>query len=329
MADGAPRKGREGSRWINERPSGEDLAAWFKENVLLHEDMEHGHYVQGITLIPQKEKAREVVGFGNDNTPLIKEVENMVYIPYAKVETRVKYFHDLMAINPDWLGMIEPVEVEGGKSKGYPPGFFSMAIEGTGNKKGNTTRFLCCSQRVRIFKRDTVKVERRTIDKRTGEEEFITTGELILDAPPGTKMVSLNTRYGDADENVLMKAETGAIGRALALAGMLVIPGTGVASAEDMVEAGQGDQPVPAAPPEAAQTPVPEADPEQVKGELLRAASAGIATLRTDHPEAYKAFADWGRQRGIGKLEELDATALRGLTTKVEKMLQDAREGAA
>jgi hypothetical protein len=119
------RKGREGSRWINERPTGEDVADWFEKNVELPDGLEHKHYLPGIVLIPQNEKSKEVIGF-RDGMPVQKEVENRVYIPYAKVETRVKMFWDYMALHEDWFGVIEPVEVEGGKSKGFPPGYFSM-----------------------------------------------------------------------------------------------------------------------------------------------------------------------------------------------------------
>lgn len=321
MADEA-RKGREGSRWINERPSGEDLAAWFQENVDIAEGLKHEDYVQGVTLIPQREKSREVVGFSNENKAIIQEVENLVYIPYAKVETRVKYFHDLMAQHDEWFGVIEPVEVEGGKSKGYPPGFFSIEVPQT---KSNTkpARFFCCTMRVRIYKADTVREERIVLNNgRESSVQFRRTGDLILDAPPATKMVSALGRYGEADPFAMMKAETGAVGRALGLAGMLVIPGSGVASAEDMQEAGQGDQVVEAAP--QAVPPEDQRSPEEVKAELQREAAAGIAKLRADHPEAYRKFTDWTRQRGIGKLDELDATALRGLTTKIKKSLQDA-----
>lgn len=331
MSDEQPkmRQGREGSRWINQRPTGEDVAKWFKDNVPLHEELKEkaDQYVQGVTLIPQKEKSVEVIGVGQDGiTPLTKEIENRVYTPYAKVETRVKYFHDLMAAHDDWLGVIEPVVVEHGKKQGLPPGFFSIEVNQT-KQNLKPARFICCSMRVRIYKRDTVKEERVSLSTgRSSMVEFRRTGELIVDAPPGTKMVSALNRYGEADPFVMMKAETGAVGRALALAGMLVIPGTGVASAEDMQEAaGAGDTPPPEAGPQAPPAEVP---PEQVKNELLREASEGIATLRADYPEAYKQFSEWGRQRGIGKLEDLDSTALRGLATKVRKTLEDAAKAA-
>lgn len=327
MADEV-RRGREGSRWINERPSGEDLAAWFEANVDMPDGLEHKNYVQGITMIPQKEKAKQVVGFTEQNVPVIQEVENLVYIPYAKVETRVKFFYDYMAENDDWFGVIEPVEIEGGKAKGFPPGYFALTVEQT--KSGyKPLKFFCCSMRVRIYEKDTVEEEKiQFLGGREQSVEFRRRGKMILDAPPATKMVPALNRYGEADNFALMKAETGAIGRALGLAGMLVIPGSGVASAEDMQEAGQGDQVV-APPPETAPAPQQtEMSQEQATTDLRREVAAGIATLREHHPEEYKEFTDWARQRGIAGIEELDMTKLRGLDTKVKKHLAAAAEGA-
>jgi hypothetical protein len=320
------RKGREGSRWINERPTGEDVADWFEKNVELPDGLEHKHYLPGIVLIPQNEKSKEVIGF-NDGMPVQKEVENRVYIPYAKVETRVKMFWDYMALHEDWFGVIEPVEVEGGKSKGYPPGYFSMTVEQT--KSSDTSPPSSSAARCGSASTSASSVKDETSSTRaTGviaQLTFRRTGKLILDAPPATKMVAALNRYGEADQFAMMKAETGAIGRALGLAGMLVIPGSGVASAEDMQEAGIGDQPVAAPPPEAAQAPqAQQMSQEEITGELRREAAAGIAKLRESNPDEYKKFTDWTRQRGIGKLDELEATALRGLTTKIKKHLEAA-----
>jgi hypothetical protein len=63
---------------------------------------------------------------------------------------------------------------------------------------------------------------------------------------------------------------------------------------------------------------------EEIVGELRREAAAGIAKLRESNPDEYKKFTDWTRQRGIGKLDELEATALRGLNTKIKKHLDAA-----
>jgi hypothetical protein len=252
----------------------------------------------------------------------------MMYVPYAKVETRVKYFHDLMAVHADeWIGVIEPVEVEGGKSKGLPPGYFTIAVEQTKNGLG-TARFVCCSQRVRIYKRGTIKRERMTINKRTGEETFVTSGEIVLDAPPGTKMVAMLNRYGEADQFALMKAETGAVGRALGLAGMLVVPGTGVATAEDMQEALalEGRPPAPEDGGEAAVDPgTAEANTAAQVQQMRAEAAETVTKLKTGYPEAFARFQEWAAGRGIGKLSEVDPTALRGLLTKVKRELSEAQ----
>jgi hypothetical protein len=322
------RKGREGNRWVNQRPDGKEVADWFKENVPLHDDLEPDHYVQGVTLIQQTEKTKDVIGV-QDGKPVIGEVENLIWVPYAKVETRVKYFHDLMALHDDWFGVIEPVEVEGGKSKGFPPGFFTMTITPTKNGlKEEQGRFVCCSMRVRVYKADKV-YEKELVNRRTGETTLVRHGELVLDGAPGTKMVPLLNRYGEPDQNAIMKAETGAVGRALGLAGMLVIPGTGVATAEDMQEAQAGAVPIePAASPEQQTLPADEAPPPRET--LVKEAQAGIARLRSDYPEDYALFIEWADGRGIsGNPADLEDIKLRGLHTKVRRAIEEAEAKAA
>jgi hypothetical protein len=94
METATVRRGREGSRWINERPTSQEVAEWFR-SVPLHDGMDHEKYVGGITLIQGVEKADEIVGYDGDGRPVIVEdVRNVTFTPYMKVETRVAYFHD-------------------------------------------------------------------------------------------------------------------------------------------------------------------------------------------------------------------------------------------
>ena len=93
MAEAQPR--RVGSRWYDARPSSEDLAAWFLD-VPLHEGMDHTRYISGVTLIQQSER-RKVTRLTEDGKPFVADVDELAFTPYAKVETRVLYWHD-------WLG---------------------------------------------------------------------------------------------------------------------------------------------------------------------------------------------------------------------------------
>ena len=312
------REGQEGSRWINVRPTGDEIARWFKDNVAIEQGLKHEDYVSGITLIQQTEKAREVINWSPEGQPVIAERSNLVYVPYAKVETRVKYFHDLMRLKADdWLGVIEPVKQF---DPALPPGFFFFTVP-TGDNRG--VRYICCSMQVVVYKRDTVSEKRYETGSGHRRHEIIErTGETIIDAPPATKMIPVSGQRG-ADNFSLMKAETGAVGRALGLAGMLVIPGTGVATAEDMAEAEQLDrQPPPQTEP---QTPQEDRPAQEVLTELRQRAAQVIGELRDSHPERFEDFKAWAQQRGIGAVNDItDQPKLRGLITKAERELDEA-----
>lgn len=318
------REGQEGSRWVNVRPTGEQLAAWFKENVSIPEGLKHEDYVSGVTLIQQTEKSKEIVAWSPEGQPVIAERSNLVFVPYAKVETRVKYFHDLMALHADeWQGVIQPVSVPE-PDKSLPPGFFFMLVP-TGENRG--VRYICSTMKVTVFKRGTV--ERVEQERPVGVHRNPVTrvvGETIIDAPPATKMIPVSGNRGP-DNFSLMKAETGAIGRALGLAGMLVIPGTGVATAEDMAEAEALDRaPQPQATAEGAEVPQEGKSPEQVISDLRQSAAEAISALKTEFPARFEDFRTWAQERGIGRIDEInDEPKLRGLVTKAERELQDAR----
>lgn len=327
------RVGREGSRWYNEPPDGKDLAKWFKEAVPLHEGMEHEDYVSGITLIPATEKGREVIGW-KDGQPIIAQRENLVFTPYPKVETRVKYFHDLMAARDDWLGFIDPITPAGAEKSGLPPGFFLHFIQTT---EGRGKRYVCCTMKVTIFEREGFEEKVVVKDSRRGVHEVVRVGTKVLDAPPATKMISTTTtgwgqakgeRTVVADDFALMKAETGALGRALGMAGMLVIPGSGVATAEDMAEVEQSQ-----AIPETTEEPtaeLPAERPEPTADELkaLRdEAGEAITALKNEHPDAFKLFQEWAAGRGVGRIDAIsDPAVLRGLASKANRDFKEASE---
>lgn len=323
------RVGQEGSRWINMRPSGQEVAEWFADNVQLHDEgLNHGHYVQGLTLIAQKMKENEVVGWAEDNKPIIDERENVVYVPYAKVETRVKYFWDYMKLKGDeFLGVIETVPPVKPVDS-LPPGFGYMRVA---TSDGKQVVYVTCSAQVTVYKRETVKMI-DLVNRRTGEITRVREGEIIMQSAPGTKMVATLGRYG-ADNFSLMKAETGAVGRALGLLGMLVVPGSGVATAEDMQEAmaleGGNVQAAPA----------PEQVAEQGKAATLdlsddAALRQRVTVLIEDlgklSSERLAAFRKWVKEdRRIDALADANSSQLRGLITKLEKEIAEEQKSEA
>lgn len=323
MADGqARREGREGARWVNVRPSSEEVAEWFEQNVSLHEGLDAKDYVGGITLIQSIDKAKEVVGWRENGKPIIEETSNVVLTPYPRVDIRVKYWNDLMGIHAeDWLGVIEPVTPVEPNAQ-LPSGFFSMAV--------GDARFVCCSMKATVYKRETVEWVQREIRPESRhsrpEFEYVREGETLIDAPPATKMIPVLGRYGP-DPFSLMKAETGAIGRALGLAGMLVVPGSGVATAEDLAEAQQleaGGE-VAAAAPEQAETPAASAPQDD---EALRKQAAEMIEKLKPHAKPYKQFQEWCNQRGIAKLSDANGPSLKGVVKALEKALDEAPAAA-
>lgn len=330
----AKRRGQEGSRWYNVPPTGAELARWFKDNVAIHDGLAHEDYVQGVTLIPQTERTKEVIAWDSEDQPLIRRTENLVFTPYAKVETRVKYFHDLMARKEkDWIGIIEPVSPAGADDR-LPPGFFIYLIP-TGPDK--VVRYICCTMKVTVYEREDFEERREVADTRLGISEVRRVGKKVIDAPPATKMIPLTSTWNDnvkADDMAMMKAETGAVGRALGMAGMLVIPGTGVATAEDMNEAealrGQpsgavsSDEP-PAELPDARDQPPSQETMVALREEAVQA----INVLKNEHPDQFKLFQEWAQGRGIGRLDAVtDPTILQGLASKARKDAADCHREA-
>jgi hypothetical protein len=338
-------RGREGARWYNQRPSSEEIAAWFKDNVPMHEGMKPERYVGGLTLIPGKEYPEEAVAAGRRQT-FLKKVVNQVFTPYCKVETRVQYFWDLMAMKDEWIGMIEPVEpMHDTGSRALPPGFFYANYK----VEAKDVTFVCCTMRVRVIEREGaewVDVPERWAGGRKVGGGRVLQGIPVIESPPATKMIPIltTTGYGQnarvsADPFMLMKAETGATGRALGLAGMLVVPGTGIATAEDMLEAasqgaptaadGAADATLPEAPaaPEEAPSGSGEADARSPLEVLQAEVTEKVAKLAEDNPGAHEEFQRWAREdRGFKDLGSLNESQLRGVSRKLDRDLKAAVE---
>jgi hypothetical protein len=317
-----PRTGREGSRWFNVRPSAEEFITWCNDSIPMHDGLSIQRYIPGITLISQSEKEQAIVGWQGPK-PVKEDVWHEVYVPYPKVETRVLYWQDWLKkggggegdSKVEFFGVIEPVEPEEG-NKALPAGFFSMTA--------NNTPFMCCTMQAIVYDKKTVKREKILVDKRTGEERFVFVGEEIFRFTPATKQVPLirtgRNNKSFADENALMKAETGAIGRALGLAGMLMVPGAGIASAEDIQELSVQA----AAPAEAQQTLPMDARPadEQV-GDLQKRAQELLNQLNAKSKEKVAEFQGWAKQRGVGSFTETDFGTIKTVVKKLEQMLAE------
>ncbi len=318
------REGQEGSRWVNKRPTGEEVAAWFKDNVTLHdESLDHEDYVQGLTLIQQEAEEKEVVDWTPQGAPVIDKRKNLYYVPYAKVETRVKYFWDLCDAL-DAVGVIEPVAPPK-PVETLPEGFYRLAIK---NSNGQDVIYVCCTMRATIYAKDSIEMK-PVVNRRTGETRYERQGKVLMQGAPASKMVATLGRYGP-DNFSLMKAETGAVGRALGLLGMLVVPGSGVATAEDVQEAmSEAGAPTQAAPAEAAATGEQAAltDDDEALRKRVTALIGDLGKLDQARVDTFRA---WVRDdRKITSLADATSPQLRGLVSKLEKEIAEANKAQA
>lgn len=284
-----PRMGREGARWYNARPTPAEVAEWFS-TVPLHDKMNHADYVAGISLIQTTEEVTAIIGYTGDGVAMTQRVPEIVFTPYPRVETRLAYFWNYVATLPGHRGIIEP-----GKLHGTPPaselpeGFFIVALPQTG---GEIIYMIGRSMRVRIE------------DSRTYN---------IAEYPSEAKTVPMRLEYGAIDEHAFAKASTGAIGRALGAAGMLVLPGTGIATAEDMLAFQEGRPP---RTPDPTQGAAVKATPEAVKERL-----AGVLAqlLQSDQREN---LTDWWNARGLPDAVDLDDDQARTALARAEVLFE-------
>jgi hypothetical protein len=365
--DGAT--GQVGNVWIGERPSGEDFASWFTENVKIHDGLDHADYIGGVVLIEQTGKVKKTVENDDQSGHEIKEFARLEYTPYAKVDVRMKYLWDLCEVKRNWLGVVEPagvprVDAQGLANMNLPEGFFRYQAQ---DGAGKWTPFVACSMRVAIYDRNACRIV-EYVDPATGEPKQKILGIPIRVAAPATKVVPV-VAWEKVDPFAIMKAETGAVGRALGMAGMLVIPGSGIATAEDVQEAeqlpgramtgtsapetsdgalpeveGAEEAQEPAALPEPPADAPPAEQPPAANQEDLDAASddrlrelveRDLLALKNEHPEAYATMKTWWEDdRKLGELNRasiqgLQQPMLRGVVRKVRKTLEEARQAAA
>jgi hypothetical protein len=333
---------RHGSRWLHEEPTEEEVREWFGKQSL-HDGMDHDPYLGGIVLIAATEKLK-VTKEKQNGEQYVAEVERAVFVPYVKVDTRITYFWNLVrAMNAaagedKYIGTVEPVEQRRTTAESsawfngaLPEGFTSLPIR---NENNSISRYIVATWEAAIW-------ERQSYGKRLAGQPALPVLRGV-----GTKQTPLARKW--ADDNALMKAETGAIGRALGVAGILVV-GTGVATAEDMQEAAQGPSGAAAASDEGPalpdiegggaqaggfgqveeiQTAVPaETTPAQDDEELRKAALEAQRELEADYPEVWAEILTWWKAREFGRLSELTGPALKGAVIKLQRDLDTAKRG--
>lgn len=285
---------QEGSRWLDAKPAGDDFAKWFIDNVRMHKEMDPALYLPGIILIPQNEKTkvREVAPNGRT---IEKDVYRKTFTPYAKVDTRLAYFWDLCE-RRDWVGEIDKVVPSGATTQlggtVLPEGFYAIPYP---KPEGSYGVQLCCSAQVRIYRRD-------------GRGETDRKSPVML-PPAATKVVKF-----DPDPNTPLKCETGAIGRALGMAGMLVIPGSGVSTAEDMQEVvGMTQTAAEVQVPDVAAPAAEEAAPAQTTDQRLQELWEGLDEAQRDK------VTTWAAERQIN-IAEPTQVQKRPLLAQLEKV---------
>lgn len=292
---------REGSRWRYARPTSDEVGAWFAD-VPLDDGMDPSKYVSGVVLIPALEKVKRQVPGRTEGTLGTVDVYELTHTPYVRVDTRIAYFRALAA-KLELIAVIEAVPVPRITSgplanEHMPNGYWWYSI---GNKP-----YLCCTMLTALYRPDDY----------FGESEETNGGR-----PRKIKPVrfGISTKQvNPSDENALAKAETGATGRALGVAGILVV-GTGIATAEDMQE--RGPQPI-----EGGAVELPEAGAAPESDEALNERCLALQTrLQRERPEAWAQFAAWWQERRTaehwGTLSDAPAEVRRGVAERLNGLL--------
>jgi len=308
----------EGGRWRFHRPTSDQVAAWFATQPL-DEGMAHDQYIGGVVLIPQSEKVRYTRSDGGTS-----ERHEQVFIPYVSIGTRVGYARRL----GEHRGLIyhtEPAEVPRSTrpdspyfNGNMPPGLWWHIVA---DGDGKALRYLCATTNVGLYEPQSFAAKLR--------KEPV----MPLVGGQGTKQVG-----GGPDPNQIAKAQTGAIGRALGVAGILVI-GTGIATSEDMMELpGYGATSVspeqaqlPAIPSEIATGEPPPVDPTAQLDQLRSRALALQTQLQEQSGDAWTEFVNWWNERrkaeGWANLDSVPFESLKGVVAKMERTLAEATVG--
>jgi hypothetical protein len=299
---------REGSRWRYARPTPQEVSEWFKTQPL-DEGMRHEEYESGVVIIPASEKVKKQRSDGRGT----EDVYEMTFTPYMRVDMRVLYFRRL-AERRRLKPVIEPVpavRIDDTKSAYFNgnlgEGLWWHVVRGS---DGAAVRYLAATWRVALYE------PHKLANDEGAEIEGV-----------ATKQVA-----GGADINGIMKAETGAIGRALAAAGILVL-GTGLASAEDMQDLASAGPAGGVEPLDTGRSPAVATDPEEERKQLIGRPAELEATMRARAPESWTSFAAWWDERkraeGWANITSVPTDALRGIIVKMERELDAALHAQA
>lgn len=307
---------QEGSRWRYKKPSGEEVGAWFATQPL-DEGMSHADFVSGVVIIPASEKVK--VQVERNNRAATEDAYEMTYTPYVRVDTRISYFRKLAAQRSQ-IAVIEPVTVPRmDRGEAYnlnlPEGFWWHIVK-TGEAASAFVRYLCCTMRVALYRE-----EDYFADPTVAHSSGLKSHREIKPLREGraTKQV---VAKGD-DMNALAKAETGAVGRSLGMAGILVI-GTGLATAEDMAELRGGTEAAAPVLPEAAQGGAE--TPEEVNARLIELQGE----MTSQAPDKWAEFSAWWTERqqqeGWRTLNDAPLEVRRGMVRRMEVLLAEGRQ---
>lgn len=308
---------QEGGRWRFHKPTSEMVAAWFRTQPL-DEGMKHEDFVGGVVVIPQVEKVKYTRMDGQGTA----ERHEMMFTPYMTIGTRVAYFRRL-AESRDLIVVSEAAEVP--RTNNPESAYFNgNLVDGLWwhvvRGREGPVRYLCSTWRVALYEPTTYAQYKRGQDVMPRLEAT------------GTKQVG-----GFPDINMIAKAQTGSLGRALGVAGILVI-GTGIASAEDMTEfvGASGGAPVPEGatlPPSElpAGEPPPPTDPAS-ELEVLRARAMALQTeMQERSPETARTFVSWYTERkqaeGWKELAEVPFEGMKAIVAKMEQMVAALPDG--
>lgn len=300
---------QEGARWRFHRPTSAAVAQWF-ETQPLDTGMLHEHYVGGVVLIPANEKVTYTRPDGGE----FQRYEQ-VFTPYVQIGTRVGYFRRLAEYR-ELVPVIEPADVPRSMNPQSP--YFNGNMEQglwwhiVAAGDGQAVRYLCATAQVALYEPQSYLA---LINKQPA---------LPVISGRGTKQVG-----GAPDPNQIARAQTGAVGRALGVAGILVI-GTGIATAEDMQEfAGYGATPGPSLPPvsEIPNGELPPVDPSAQLDQLQSRAQALSTQLQERSMDAYADWRAWygerSRAEGWEGLDSIPFEALKGVVARLERALAE------
>lgn len=306
---------RRGSRWLHAQPAAEEITEWFMTQSL-HPPLVHKDYVGGIVLINSTEKIKVTRQRAQTGGRYVEQIEQAVFTPYIRVDTRVRYFWDLVDTWDNHYGVIEPDEVPritDPNSPHYnghmPKGYSFQAMREGGTPQGTIVRHICFTAHVAIYN------EQGYADRLAGRQAR------TVVAGTATKAVPMLNQYNRVDENAMMKAETGGVGRALGMAGMLVI-GTGVATAEDMLEFTAPAPPPPALP--VIEEPSAGNGQPATREQMLERFNELDRRLREADEDVRRAVYEWWRGRDFGAVEDLSDEDLRTAVIKFERELDTA-----